>query len=146
MITHLSLCLTDIASSGKQVEQDRLSGADSEHRQPAKIRNAVAQKRKRDKKCRSKFWEAFRQADMDHNIINFILQRNREVESELRLKTESKLLADAKVQHFIELKSKELEDFIHARKFDGTAFKKGLISGTDGKLNKLHYRDKLLSL
>ena len=55
-LTHLISYVmhSDINSRGEIIEEDRPSGADSEHRQPAKTINADGQKKKRDEKRRRK--------------------------------------------------------------------------------------------
>ena len=55
----------------------------------------------------------------------------------MRDKTEIGSVADATVQDFLNLKpASKLENFIHARRFDGHIFQKSKLAGSDGKLNK----------
>ena len=72
-----------------------------------------------------RFVKKYNEAKVEHNIIQSILERNKAVESKLELKTESNSLADAAVTQFLQLTpASKLEDFIHARKFNGKSFQK----------------------
>ena len=68
--------------------------------------------------------------------------RNGAVETILREKAEGGNVADATVSHFLSLNSKQLQDFIHARKFTNATFHKTQLPGTDGKLNKTRYQSQ----
>ena len=48
-------------------------------------------------------------------------------------------MGDATVSDFLTLSVPKLENFIHARKFDGSTFQKSKLCGADGKLNKTRY-------
>ena len=53
-----------------------------------------------------------------HSVIQKILERNKEVEVELLLNTDSNLMEDVNIKDFFLLTPAEkLEDFIHAQKF-----------------------------
>ena len=66
----------DIDSSGKEVVEDRPSGAQAEHRQPAKTINAPAQQRQRSELRRKKMAEKHRDAIVEYTTMNDILSRN----------------------------------------------------------------------
>lgn len=104
------------------MEDDRPSGANAEHRQAAKTINAEAQKKKRIEKRMKKDAEKFRKAEHERNAIGHIIERNGQVEAEILAKTASGLLEDSTVLDFLSLSVAKLEDFIHARMFDGQTF------------------------
>ena len=133
---------SDIDSNGDEVEEERPSGADAEHRQAAKTINADWQKKKREEKRLKKLSEEHRTMEREYNIINDILARNTEVETELKAKTESGSLTDASVVDFLSLTAKKLQDFIHCRKFDDATFHQSRLVGSDGKLNKTRYKSQ----
>ena len=137
---HIFRSFIDIALNGNEVEEDRPSGAMLNTGSLLNLSMDEHRRRKLDEKLQKKFAEALREADMERNVIKHILERNSEVENTHQSKTESKLLSDAKMQNFMDLKSPELEDFIHARKFDAKTFSKGRLAGADGKLNNLRYK------
>ena len=65
-----------------------------------------------------------------HNNINDILRQNNDVEVELKAKTESKSVADATVEDFLDLKpALKLKNFIRAHKFDGHIFQETKLIG-----------------
>ena len=88
---------TDIDSSGNEVEEDRPSGADAEHRQPSKTINAKAQQRKRAEKRRRKLSEKFHNAVVKFNTVNDILERNSAIEDGLKSKRDGGSLCDATI-------------------------------------------------
>ncbi len=63
----------DIDSKCKELDYVRPSGADAEHRQPAKTINAKLQKKLREEKRRRKLTEKHVKAAADHDVINIIL-------------------------------------------------------------------------
>ena len=139
VLSHFYSSRTDITSNGTVIETDRPSGAHAEHRQPSKTINAKAQQRKRAELRRKKLAEAHRDAVVERDAISEILSRNHDVEVELQAKTNIATVADAGVVDFLPLSVAKLQDFIHARKFNGKTFHKSKLAGTDGKLNKLRY-------
>ena len=62
------------------------------------------------------------------------------MELELASKTETNLLADTTVGHFLLYITAKLKDFIHARKFKGKQFQKAKLIPPGKKLNKAVYR------
>ena len=74
---------TDIHSCGDKVHEDRSSGADCEHRQPAKTINAEPQNTLRQQKHMNKLTLKIRTVEQDSNAITHILQQNKEVEFDL---------------------------------------------------------------
>ena len=132
----------DLDSKGSPVSEDRPSGPHAEHRQPSKTINGAAQKRMRAEMRRTKLAEAHRNAVVSCTTINDVLQRNHDVENLILSKSagETPSLAQATCQHFMQLNANQLQDFIHARMFEGKSFQKTQIAGTDGKLNKTRYR------
>mmetsp|Transcript_44512 Transcript_44512/g.93388 ORF Transcript_44512/g.93388 Transcript_44512/m.93388 type:complete len:511 (-) Transcript_44512:806-2338(-) len=136
----------DIGSNGLEVLKWRPFGPDAEHLQSAKTINAAAQKRHREDKRRKKIIEDAHRGEIEKNAIDAILARNESVERELKEKKESRSLADATVADFLELKpASKLEDFIHARKFEGQTFQRAKLAGSDGKLNKTRYKGQSAS-
>ena len=129
---------TDIHSCGDDVDKDRPSGADCEHRQSAKTINAEPQKKLRQQKRMKKLTLKFRIAEQDSNVITHILQRNEEVEIILRANILCDSLSDATVQQFLGLTISQLKDFIHARKFNGRTFQESKLVGSAGNIKK-HY-------
>jgi len=113
---------TDIHSCGDDVDEDRPSGADCEHRQPAKTINAEPQKKLRQQKRMKKLTLKFRIAEQDINVITHILQQNEEVEINLRANILCDSLSEANVQQFLGLTISQLKDFIHACKINGRTF------------------------
>ena len=108
------IVIADINSKGEEISDDRPSGPDAEHRQPAKTLNHKAQQRKRDEKRRRRLALKHEESLVEYNTINHILVRNKEVEDELRSKTTSHSLVDCSIQHFLDLKPvAKLYDFIH---------------------------------
>jgi len=78
-----------------------------------------------------------KEAVVTENVVKDVLHRNQLVEKELCEKTVTDVLEDASVSAFLDLKpAQKLEDFIHARRFNGKTFHKSKLAGTDGKLNK----------
>ena len=117
----------DIDSKCQELDFVRPSGADAEHRQPAKTINAKAQKKLCEEKRRRKMTEKHVKASADHDVINIILERNRGVEQELLgMRDEIASLADVTASDLLKLKkpqSEKLKAFIHARKFNCREFK-----------------------
>lgn len=74
------LFYSDIDEQGNEIEEDKPSGPDSEHRQPAKTINAKAQRVRRAEKRRRKMAEQHDKAVTEYHTINDILRRNAEVE------------------------------------------------------------------
>jgi ribosomal protein L15 len=135
------LFYSDIDEQGNEIEEDKPSGPDSEHRQPAKTINAKAQRVRRAEKRRRKMAEQHDKAVTEYHTINDILRRNAEVENELKDRVTSGVVADATVTDFLSLKpASKLEDFIHARKFSGKTFHRSKLAGVNGKLNKTRYK------
>jgi len=135
--------IIDIASNGEEIDEDRPFGAEAECRQPSKNINAKAQQKKRKEKRRKKLAAVFQDQMVARNAISEILLRNTEVEAELSKKTESGSFTDATVADFLSLKpAQKLEDFIHARKFNGKKFQKSQLAGSNGKLNKTWCKDQ----
>ena len=146
IIAHLISCvdtmlaqiiIADINSKGEEISDERPSGPDAEHRQPAKTLNHKAQQRKRDEKRRRRLALKHEESLVEYNTINHILVQNKEVEDELRSKTTSHSLADCSIQHFLDLKPvTKLYDFIHVRKFLGKQFQKSKLVRPGQTLNK----------
>jgi len=136
----------DIDSKGQELDYERPSGADVEHRQPAKTISAKAQKKLHEEKRRRKLTEKHLKAAADHDIINIILGRNHGVEQELLgMRDEISTLADVTVGDLMKLKkpqSERLKAFIHARKFIGREFKQSQLIGSDGILNLVRYKNQ----
>ena len=135
---------TDIDSSGNEVEEDRPSGADAEHRQPSKTINAKAQQRKRAEKRRRKLSEKFHNAVVKFNTVNDILERNSAIEDGLKSKRDGGSLQDATVSQFLALNVNQLKDFIHARKFNDKTFQEKKLTCEDGKLNKTRFKGQTI--
>ena len=131
-----------IDPAGGIVTDDRPFGAQAEHRQPSTTINAAAQQEKRSELRRRKIASAYRKYVLEHNTINDILLRNIVVEERPREKVKSRDLSDATVSHFLKLTADNLKDFIHARKFTDMTFHKVVLTGTDGKLNKIRYKQQ----
>ena len=74
------------------------------------------------------------------STIHDILVRNGRVEEQLKAKTTTGSLIDATVALFLSLTSKELKDFIHARRFNDKTFHESKLVGPSGKLNKTKFR------
>ena len=132
-----------IDSSSREIVEDRPSGAQAEHRQPAKTTNAPAQQRQRSEIRRKKMVEKHRDAIVEYTTINNILSRNGIVEAKvLASSVDGKPgdLAAASVVKFLDLNTARLQDFIHARKFNSQTFQKAKLLGADGKLNKTRYK------
>ena len=77
-----------------------------------------------------------------YNMVCDILWQNSEVEKELKDKSIHGTVGDATITNFLTLSVAKLEDFIHARKFDGPTFQKSKLAGPDGKLNKTRYKQQ----
>ena len=58
----------------------------------------------------------------------------------MKAKTQSKSIVGATVSDFLSLTSSKLQDFIHARRFDGQTFQQSKVVRSDGKLNKTRYK------
>jgi hypothetical protein len=134
------LDLLDINERGEEIAEDRPSGPNAECRQAAKTINASFQKRLRAEKRRRELAVKYNEAKVIHSVIDNILQRNKVMEVELASKTETNLLADTTVGHFLPYTAAKLEDFIHARKFKGKQFQKTKLTPPGKKLNKTVYR------
>ena len=94
-------------------------------------------------KRRRKLEEQHSNAITTRSTIQHILQRNAEVEAELKTKIMGEVIADASVQDFLDLTpAQKLKDFIHARKFTGDVFHTSQLTGTSGKLNKTLHRQQ----
>ncbi len=74
-----------------------------------------------------------RGAIVECTTINDVIVRNHAVEMELQRVIERKNLEDATADHFLNLTALQLQDFIHARKFDGMTFQKIKACGIQGK-------------
>ena len=141
MLTNICLfvnfVLSDINSKGDECFDNRPSGPDSEHRQPAKTLNHIAQQRKRDEKRRRRLALKHEESLVEYNVILHLLKRNEEVEEELKSKMSTRTLADCSIQHFLDLKPvTKLNDFIHVRKFPGKQFQKSKLIRPGQTLNK----------
>ena len=90
-----------------------------------------------------KFTLEFRIAEQDHNVINDILQRNNNVEIDLKGRTSSDCLSEATVQHFLGLTISQLKGFIHAQKINGRGFQESKIVGSAGSIKKTLYREHI---
>ena len=73
-----------------------------------------------------------------------MLLRNEAIEQLIlpKMKHCNKCLANAKVEYFLRLSVVQLQDYVHARMFNGKLFQKTQIAGPDGKLNKTCYKDQ----
>ena len=147
---HTPSITTDIGSDGKPlpIEEDRPSGADSEHKQSAKTINAMGQRKKRDEKRRKKMAKEYDEAVTTRNTISNICNSNIAVENKIKSTIGANEMLDdvlaasldeAKVATFLARTSAELKDFIHVRKFTDGKFHQSRLTGSDGKLNKTQY-------
>ena len=102
----------DTNERGEEIMEDRPCGANSECRQAAKTINANGQKMLRAEKRRRELAKKFNEANVEHNVIKNILERNEAVELHLRSNTTSNLLEDNTLQHFQPLVVDKLNDFI----------------------------------
>ena len=60
----------------------------------------------------------YNETKLTHSVIQIILERNKEVEVEFLLNTDSNLMEYVNIKHFFQLTPAEkLEYFIHAQKF-----------------------------
>ena len=131
------LFVKDINSKGEDILENRPSGPDSEHRQPAKTINHKAQQRKRDEKRRRRLALKHEESLVEYNITVHLLNRNKEVEEELIAKTATSTIANCSIQDFLDLKPvTKLYDFIHVRKFHGKQFQKSKLIRPGQTLNK----------
>ena len=133
----------DIDSSGKEVVEDRSSGAQAELMQHAKTINASAQQRQRSELRRKKMAEKHRNAIVEYATVNDILSRNGILETKVLASSvdgEPGDIAAASVVRFLHLNTAMRQDFIHARKFNSKTFQKAKLLGADGKLNKTRYK------
>ena len=127
----------DINSKGEEIEEDRPSGANAEHKQSSKTINAPGQQLKRNEKRRSRLSDKYKKAVVERDVIENILEKNMAVELELGS------FADATVADFLALKpASKLEDYIHARKFTGKTFERVKVTPPGKKLNKTVYRSQ----
>jgi len=130
----------DIDSKGNVVSKDRPCGAIAEHMQAAKTINAAAQKQKREEKRRKKAAVDYSKSEIERNVVQHILDRNKSVENVIISKCGGTSLADAGACHFLALTVAQLKDFIHARSFDGQTFQTSNLAGSSGKLNKVRFK------
>ena len=71
----------------------------------------------------------YNETKLTHSVIQIILERNKEVEVELLLNTDSNLMEDVNIKHFFQLTpAAKLEDFIHAQKFKSKSFQKAKLT------------------
>ena len=136
----------DIHSCGDDVDEDRPSGADCEHRQPAKTINAEPQKKLRQQKRMKKLTLKFRIAEQDINVITHILQQNEEVEINLRANIYCDSLSEATMQQFLGLIISQLKDFIHACKFNDRIFRNQRLWALPGISRRLYTGPKQQTL
>ena len=120
--------------------EDRPSGAYSECRQGSKTINAKGQQRLRVEKRRRELAKKFNESNVELNVIQNILERNKAVELILGAKVESLLIEDNTIPDFLPLTTDKLKDFIHARKFTRKTFQGNKITPLGKKLNKTVYR------
>ena len=99
-------------------------------------------KRMRSKLHQKKLAESHYNAVVACTAINNSLFCNKAVEQAVisNMANDNQCLTNATVEDFLWLTSSQLQDFIHARLFDGKTFQTAQIVGTDGKLNKTRYR------
>ena len=116
--------------------EDRPSGADCECRQGLKPINAKGIQRLRVEKRRRQLAKKFNESNVERNVIQNILEKNKAVELLLRAKVESLLIEDNTLTDFLPLTADKLKYFIHARKFTEKTFQGNKITPAGKKLNK----------
>ena len=131
---------SDTNKRGEEIMEDRPCGIDSEYRQVAKTINTDGQKRLWAEKRRRELAKKYNKGTVERNVIKNILKQNKAVELELGTKTESNLLENNSLQHFLPLITNKLKDFVHARKFTSKSFLTAKLTPTGKKLNKTVYR------
>ena len=105
------------------IDDIRLSGANTKHRQPSKTIYAERQKKFRGAKRQAKFVLEYNEATVNHNMLQTILERNKVVENKIIQKTSLQLLWDSEIKAYYCLSDAKLKDFIHVQKFTGNIFK-----------------------
>ena len=93
--------LLDVNKRGEEIAEDRPSGPNAGYRQAAKTINASFQKRLRAEKQRRELAIKYNEEKVIPSVIDNILQRNKVMEVELAFKTETNLLVDTPVGHFL---------------------------------------------